>query len=108
MEVKIFYPTWRGRRISKTRGRHREVGSKGSVEQKRELMNKNLIGGVSIGRAATSPQSPISTEGAKRRPGSCALKAVELTSGGLCWVSQRDWANQDGDPSTEVSRGHGG
>ena len=42
----------------KRKGCHREVGSKGSVEQMCESMDKKRIQGVSIGRAADLPRSP--------------------------------------------------
>jgi len=58
LEVKVLYPTWWRWRVSKAQGRHREVGSEGSAEQKREPMNKNRIWGVSAGRVASVPQSP--------------------------------------------------
>jgi len=43
LEVKVFYPAWWRRRISEAQGRHREVGSEGSVEQSRGPMDKNRI-----------------------------------------------------------------
>jgi len=43
LEVKVLYPAWWWRRISKTQGRRREAGSEGSVEQSRDPMNKNRI-----------------------------------------------------------------
>jgi hypothetical protein len=55
-------------------------------------MNKNRIGGVSVGRAGESLRSPLSIKDAERRSGDCARKAVEITSGDL--------------PEAEVSRGH--
>jgi len=42
----------------KRKGRRREVGSEGSVEQTCESMDKKRIQGVSIGRAADLPRSP--------------------------------------------------
>jgi len=57
-EVKVFYPTWWRWRISEAQGRLPRGASEGNVEQKRESMNKNRIGGVSAGRADGLPQSP--------------------------------------------------
>jgi len=39
----------------KRKGYRREAGSEGSVEQKRESMDKNRVQGVSVGRAAQLP-----------------------------------------------------
>jgi len=43
LEVKVLYPTWWRWRISNTQGCHREVASEGSVEQSRDLTNRNRI-----------------------------------------------------------------
>jgi len=43
LEVEVLYPVWWWRRISEAQGRHREVGSEGSVEQSRGPMDKNRI-----------------------------------------------------------------
>jgi hypothetical protein len=64
------------------------VVSESSVEQKREPMNKNRIGGM---RCRTSEQriaKSISIKGAGCKSGGCARKAVELTSGGLSHVPE--------------------
>jgi len=37
LEVKVLYPTWWRWRVSEAQGRHREVGSEGSVEQSHDL-----------------------------------------------------------------------
>jgi hypothetical protein len=39
-------------------GRHREVGSEGSVDQRCEPTNRNWIGGVSAGRVSVRSRSP--------------------------------------------------
>ncbi len=39
-------------------GRHREVGSEGSVYQRCELTNRNSIEGVSVGRVSIRSRSP--------------------------------------------------
>ena len=56
------------------------------MEQRREPMDKNRIGGI---RRRTSEQmiaKSISIKGAGCKSGGCASKAVELTSGGLPFV----------------------
>ena len=56
------------------------------MEQKREPMYKNRIRGM---RCRTSGQliaKSISIKGTGCKSGGCALKAVELTSGGLPFV----------------------
>ena len=45
-------------------GRHREVGSEGSVDQRYEPTNRNWIGGAKGGRGSVRSQSPYSS-----RPG---------------------------------------
>jgi hypothetical protein len=47
-----------GEGLAKGKGYRREAGSEGSVEQKRESMNKNRIRGVSVGRADGLLRSP--------------------------------------------------
>jgi hypothetical protein len=49
----------------------------------------------------------ISIKGAGRKSGGCALKAVELTSGGLSRVSEEtEGVERLSDRVAEVSRGH--
>jgi len=43
LEVQVLCPAWWRRRASEAQGRHREVGSEGSVEQNRDPMDKNRI-----------------------------------------------------------------
>jgi len=69
---------------SEAQGRRREAGSEGSVERKREPMNKNRIRGC-CGR--TSQPVMTKSRSIKDRSskfGGCAWKIVKLTSGGLC------------------------
>ena len=55
--------TW-SRRTREAQGRHREVGSEGSVERRCGARYTNRIRGVvPSGRAGTRPQSPPSTDG---------------------------------------------
>lgn len=71
---------------SEAQGRRREAGSEGSVERKREPMNKNRIRGR-FGR--TSQQLMTKSRSIKDqcgKSGGCAWKIVRLTSGGLCRV----------------------
>ena len=60
------------------------------MEQTYEPMDKNRIGGI---RRRTSGQmiaKSISIKGAGCKSGGCALKAVELTSGGLLHVPETE------------------
>jgi len=67
--------TW-SRRTREAHGRHREVGSEGSVERTCGARDTNRIGGVvRSGRAGTRPQSPPSTRG-------CALYIRRLCTDG--------------------------
>ena len=43
--------------LREAQGRRREAGSEGSVEQKCEPINKNRIGGVSVGRAGSGREA---------------------------------------------------
>jgi hypothetical protein len=53
------------------------------VEQKREPMDKNRIGGIRRRASKQRIAKPISIKVAGCRSGGCARKAVELTSGDL-------------------------
>ncbi len=74
---------------SGAQGRHREVGSKGSAEQKHEPMDKNRIEGERRGTSWPTTAKSISIKSAWRRFGGCVRKAVVLTSGGLDRVQRR-------------------
>ena len=81
--VKVPYPTGWRRRISETQGRHHEVASEGSVEQSRDLTNRNRIRGI-LGRTSgqlTAKSRSIKGQGC--RSGRCVVKAIELTWGDL-------------------------
>ena len=72
---------------SEAQGRHREVRSEGSVEQRYGLMDKNWIRGL---RRRTSWQlttKSVSIKGAGGKSGGCVSKAVELITGDLLHVS---------------------
>ena len=72
---------------SEAQGRHREVGSKGSVEQRYGPMDKNWIRGL---RRRTSEQliaKSVSIKDAGGKSGGRVSKAVELIAGDLLHVS---------------------
>ena len=91
----------------KRKGCSREAGSESSVEQRREPMDKNRIGGVSVGRAGKWPRSPYPS-----RTRSVDSAVVRWRRSNLpreiCAVSrERDWKVRKGfDRGAEVSRGH--
>jgi hypothetical protein len=60
------------------------------VEQRREPMNKNRIGGLRWRASGQAIAKPISIKSTGGRSGGCAWKAVELTSGDLRHVTKRD------------------
>ena len=84
LEVKVLCPAkWR-RRTREAQGRHREVGSEGSVERMRGARNTNRIRGVTVlGRVGTQPQSPPSAEGLFCKSGVYAQTVLRLTPGEL-------------------------
>ena len=72
---------------SEAQGRHREVGSEGSVEQRYGSMDKNRIRGL---RRRTSEQliaKSVSNKDAGGKSGGRVSKAVELIAGDLLHVS---------------------
>ena len=72
---------------SEAQGRHREVGSEGSVEQRYGPMDKNWIRGL---RRRTSEQriaKSVSIKDAGGKSGGRVSKAVELIAGDLLHVS---------------------
>ena len=73
-------------KVSEAQGRRREAGSEGSVEQKREPMNKNRIRGIQRRAKGQMTAKPISIKDAGCKFGGCARKAMELTSGDLLAV----------------------
>ena len=84
LEVKVLCPAkWR-RRTREAQGRHREVGSEGSVERMRGARNTNRIRGVTaLGRVGTQPPSPPSTEGMFCKSSVYAQTVLRLTPGEL-------------------------
>ena len=92
---------------SEAQGRHHEVGFEGSVEQTREPMYKNRIGGVHGWTSEPPIAKSISIKSNVRISGGCARKAVELTPGGLrpC-LEQTERTVRGADREAGVSRGH--
>ncbi len=114
LEVKVLcLAKWR-RRTREAQGRHRKVGSEGSVERMRGARNTNLRRGVTyLGRVGTQPPSPPSTEGMFCKSSVYAQTVVRLTPGELRSALgsgvPRKLAEGDGslpDRSAAVSRGH--
>jgi hypothetical protein len=58
------------------------------VEQRREPMDKNRIRGIRCRTSGQRIAKSISIKGTGCKSGGCALKAVELTSGDLPFVSE--------------------
>jgi len=74
------------------------VPSEGSVEQNRDLTNRNRIRGI-LGRTSgrrTAKSRSIKGQGC--RSGRCAAKAIELTWGGLRRVPSLELRKPQGDP----------
>ena len=59
------------------------MGSEGSAEQRCEPMDKSRIGGLRCWTSWQLTTKSISIKGPGGKSGGCALKAVELTWGGL-------------------------
>ena len=108
LEVQVLYPArWR-RRISEAQGRRREAGSEGSVEQSRDPMDKNRIRGLPGRTSEQMVAKSIAIKGRGGKSGGCAVKAVDLTSGGLRGVrkSRTERVRKARDRGAEVSRRH--
>jgi len=73
---------------SEAQGRHREVGSKGSVEQTRGPIDKNRIGGLRRRASEQVIAKPVSTKGAGGKSGGRAQKAGERIAGDLLCVTE--------------------
>ena len=56
------------------------------MEQRRESMNKNRIGGILCRTSGHMTAKSLSIKGTGCKSGGCALKAVELTLGDLPFV----------------------
>src|SRR5208282_5328034 len=94
--------------MSEAQGRHREVASEGSVEQNRDLTNRKRIRGIPGRTSGRLITKSISINGAKRRSGGCAPKAIELTPGDLPGVAfaATETAERPSDRGAGVSRRH--
>src|SRR5260370_22885275 len=93
---------------SEAQGRHREVGSEGSVEQRYGPMDKKWISGL---RCRTSGQviaKSVSIKDAGGKSGSRVSKAVELITGDLlhCHGIVTEGEAIYSDRATEVSSEH--
>ena len=58
------------------------------MEQIREPMNKNWIGGLRCRASELMIAKPTSIKGTGGKSGGCAWKAIELTSGDLLHVTK--------------------
>ena len=72
---------------SEAQGRHREVGSEGSVEQRYGPMDKNWIGGLRRGTSWPLTTKSVSIKDAGGKSGGRVSKAVGLIAGDLLHVS---------------------
>jgi hypothetical protein len=72
-----------GEGLSEAQGCHREVASEGSVEQSRDPTNRNRIRGIPGRTSGQRIAKSISIKGQGCRSGGGAVKAIELTWGGL-------------------------
>ena len=75
------------------------MSSKGSVEQNRDLTNRNRISGNSVRTSGLLIAKSISINGQGCRSGRCAVKAIELTWGGLRRVPASELGKPRGDPT---------
>jgi len=92
---------------SEAQGRSREARSERSVEQIRELTNRNRIQGNRIRTREPLISKSIVVNGCGCRFGGCAEKVVELTPGGsaLCLGDKTEVAARRPERSAELSRG---
>jgi len=73
---------------SEAQGRHREVGSEGSVEQRYGPMDKNWIRGLQRRTSEQLIAKSISIKDAGGKSGGRVSNAVELIAGDLLRVSE--------------------
>lgn len=73
------------------------MGSEGSVEQSRDLTNRNRIRGISGRTSGQRIAKSRSIKGQGCRSGRCAGKAIELTWGGLRPVPLLELREPQGD-----------
>ena len=72
---------------SEAQGRHREVGSEGSVEQRYGPMDKNWIGGLGRRTSWALTTKSVSIKDAGGKSSGRVSKAAELIAGDLLHVS---------------------
>jgi hypothetical protein len=96
-----------GRSDSEAQGRHREVGSEGSVEQRYGPMYKNRIRGLRRRTSGQLTAKSVSIKDAGGKSGGRVPKAVELIAGDLRHVANFTTEGEviHFDPATEVSSG---
>ena len=83
------------------------MSSEGSVEQSRDLTNRNRIRGNPVRTSGLLIAKSISINGQGCRSGRCAAKAIELTWGGLRRVSISELGEPQGDPTTAQESAEG-
>jgi len=71
---------------SEAQGRHGEVGSEGSVEQRYEPTNRNWIERRDGGTREREIAKSLAIKGQHRKSSGCVSRGVELTPGGLRYV----------------------
>jgi hypothetical protein len=89
-------------------GRHREVRSEGSVDQRYEPTNRNWIVRRQGWESQREMTNPISIKGRTRKSSGCVPKVCVLTPGDLsgCPVILDRYSRKAVYPSAEVSRRH--
>src|ERR1700733_95191 len=95
-------------RLSEAQGHHREAVSEGSVEQNRDLTNRNRMRGTSGRTSGQRIAKSISIKDQGCRSGRGAAKAIELTQGDLRHVPTlgTEGTARGPDRGTSASRGH--
>ena len=76
-------------KASEAQGRHREVGSEGSVEQKCEPTDSKWIGGAEVGRVSVRSRSPYPSRTESVNPTVVHRKRMDLPRE-ACGVSGED------------------
>lgn len=94
-------------KCSETQGRNREVRSERSVEQIRELTDRNRIQGTRIRTSGQVTAKSIVIKECGCKFDSCAEKVVELTQGGsaMCLGNETEETVRRPYRSAELSRG---
>ena len=83
------------------------MGSEGSVEQNRDLTNRNRIRGILGRTSGRLIAKSRSIKGQGCRSGRCAAKAIELTWGGLRRVPSLELRKPQGDPTATQESAEG-